>query len=299
MERSTMVSRITDLANVAADKFDQQKAAAVSLASSMQDTITALKESSALTAMLLDKYVAQNAYLDAATGAIVQDLSCSRASVWRTSFSVNRCALGYSPVCRLNWAGKICHAGHCVSCRHDAAATGHVLLVTVLIKAGMVCRIYDAVHSDLHVSCASSSKCTDHGCMVFCLLALRSSASSAPSSRRRLAAMAAGNEGAWEGYRVAVASHYAASGVDDSQAPERARHAGVRQNRVVGGLFLHSTRKLTNPSCAGEGCGSWHADDECHAAVALQAGWWRSCQAVRSSACRMWVMREVNHVVCR
>ncbi len=90
VERNTMVTRITDLANVAADKFDQQTAAATSLAASMQDTIIALRESSALTATLLDKYVAQNAYLDAATGSVVPNLNCSRASVWETSFSISR-----------------------------------------------------------------------------------------------------------------------------------------------------------------------------------------------------------------
>ncbi len=85
-------------------------------------------------------------------------------------------------------------------------------------------------------------------------MACSSASLAASASRRRL--LASSNEQAWEGYRLSFTEYYTASGVDDRQAPERARYAGVRQNRVVGGLFLHTTRKVIAPGCQGEVMGA-------------------------------------------
>jgi len=84
-----------------------------------------------------------------------------------------------------------------------------------------------------------------------CSLPLKSS-----SGQRRLlqqppgATMLAGQEQLWQGYAVSVDAAYSAWGLSLAvSAPERARYAGVKGNRVIGGLFLHSTRKLSNPNC--------------------------------------------------
>lgn len=55
----------------------------------------------------------------------------------------------------------------------------------------------------------------------------------------------------WQGYRLAVHAREANRGVDDSRAPERPRYVGAgRANRVVGGLFLHTTRDPPPRACA-------------------------------------------------
>jgi len=59
-----------------------------------------------------------------------------------------------------------------------------------------------------------------------------------------------GEEQQWQGYRVSVDASYAAQGLSMAmQGPERQRTLGVRGNRVIGGLFLHTTRKLSSPNC--------------------------------------------------
>lgn len=40
-------------------------------------------------------------------------------------------------------------------------------------------------------------------------------------------------------------------GVDERFAPEKAHYVGAGRNRVVGGLFLHTTRKLSTSVCEG------------------------------------------------
>ena len=90
----------------------------------------------------------------------------------------------------------------------------------------------------------------------------------APATRRRLladggsaaapAAAAAGSTNdelaAWQGYQVSLAAARANWAVDEMHALEQARYIGASagHNKVVGGLFLHTTRKASMASCNGE-----------------------------------------------
>eukprot|EP00878_Enallax_costatus_P039271 GHUV01044855.1.p1 GENE.GHUV01044855.1~~GHUV01044855.1.p1 ORF type:complete len:318 (+),score=65.38 GHUV01044855.1:613-1566(+) len=97
-------------------------------------------------------------------------------------------------------------------------------------------------------------------------------ASSTNSTGRRLLAATSGisNSGAgsssgssayvyddmsWDGYIVGLRERDANWLVDDTSIPEQARYVGANpgQNRVIGGLFLHTTRKTldTSKECSG------------------------------------------------
>lgn len=87
-----MVTAISSLANQAMDKFDQQHAAAASLATTMNDAITTMRESAALTEAMREKYVQQTLMVDGATGQLIDDWSCSRTKHWELHFNTSRYA---------------------------------------------------------------------------------------------------------------------------------------------------------------------------------------------------------------
>jgi zinc transporter 1/2/3 len=54
----------------------------------------------------------------------------------------------------------------------------------------------------------------------------------------------------WNGYRLATRGRQANWAVDDALAPERPRHVGAAgANRLVGGVFLHTTRRPPAAPC--------------------------------------------------
>lgn len=59
----------------------------------------------------------------------------------------------------------------------------------------------------------------------------------------------------WEGYKILLKSQEANWAVDDTETPEQARFIGATpgRNRLVGGLFLHTTRKTIDATtdCSG------------------------------------------------
>jgi hypothetical protein len=85
-----MVAALSSLSDEAAAKFDQQASTAATLAASMSDTITAMREAAALNEALAEKYVQQTLMLDAATGQLVDGWACNREKHWELAFSVNR-----------------------------------------------------------------------------------------------------------------------------------------------------------------------------------------------------------------
>lgn len=96
------------------------------------------------------------------------------------------------------------------------------------------------------------------------------SAAVAPAMRRRLledggsaadAASTADELAAWQGYQVSLAAARANWAVDETRAPEQARYVGASagHNKVVGGLFLHTTRKASTSRCNGEHAACMHA----------------------------------------
>lgn len=86
-----MVSALNALSDQAAARFEQQATTAASLAASMSDTITAMREAAALNEAMAERYVQQTLMLDAATGQLVDGWSCNREKYWELAFSVNRC----------------------------------------------------------------------------------------------------------------------------------------------------------------------------------------------------------------
>ena len=60
----------------------------------------------------------------------------------------------------------------------------------------------------------------------------------------------------WDGYMVGLRARDANWLTDDTIIPEQARYVGANsgQNRVIGGLFLHTTRKTldTSKECSGD-----------------------------------------------
>jgi hypothetical protein len=174
---ASMVTALGASADAAATKFDQQKSAATTLAASMQDSITSMREAAALAEQLQAKYVEQTVMLDAATGGIIEDWSCSRTLDWEVGFAVHRAA----------------------------AAAG---------AAGATRRL---LQSDADGSAAGDQ------------LTL------------------------WQGYQLDVADKNRNWMVDETDAPEQARYVGAApgHNKLVAGLFMHSTRKLRTASCSG------------------------------------------------
>jgi hypothetical protein len=85
-----MVAALAALSDEAAAKFNQQASTAATLAASMSDTITAMREAAALNEALAEKYVEQTLMLDAATGQAVDGWSCDRQKYWELRFGVNR-----------------------------------------------------------------------------------------------------------------------------------------------------------------------------------------------------------------
>lgn len=85
-----MVATLSDLSDQAAAKFNMQASAAASLAASMSDTITAMREAAALNEATTEKYVQQTLMLDAATGQAADGWSCDRAKYWELHFGMNR-----------------------------------------------------------------------------------------------------------------------------------------------------------------------------------------------------------------
>jgi hypothetical protein len=173
---SSMVTALGASADAAAAKFDLQKSAATTLSASMQDSITSMREAAALAEQLQAKYVEQTVMLDAATGGIIEDWSCSRTLDWEVGFTV----------------------------RSSTAAVG----------AGAARRL---LQSDADGSAAGDQ------------LTL------------------------WQGYQLDVADKNRNWLVDETDAPEQARYVGAApgHNKLVAGLFMHSTRKLRSASCSG------------------------------------------------
>lgn len=105
--------------------------------------------------------------------------------------------------------------------------------------ASLVCRFADAPGNSSAVHRRS-------------LLRSNSDSSSTPDSPS-----ADAEEVSWEGYKLIVKSKAANWGVDDTEMPEQARYIGAApgHNRLIGGLFLHTTRKTIDAAagCSGEG----------------------------------------------
>jgi hypothetical protein len=87
-----MVAALSALSDQAAAKFNQQTSTAATLAASMSDTITAMREAAALNEQMTEKYVQQTLMLDAATGQLNEDWSCNREKYWELHFATNRYA---------------------------------------------------------------------------------------------------------------------------------------------------------------------------------------------------------------
>jgi hypothetical protein len=58
----------------------------------------------------------------------------------------------------------------------------------------------------------------------------------------------------WQGYQLSVAATERNWAVDETNAPEQARYVGAApgRNKLVAGLFLHTTRKASVGSCTGK-----------------------------------------------
>lgn len=57
----------------------------------------------------------------------------------------------------------------------------------------------------------------------------------------------------WNGYQLAVSDRSRNWAIDETDAPEQARYVGAApgHNKLVAGLFLHTTRKTRTGSCTG------------------------------------------------
>jgi hypothetical protein len=65
---------------------------------------------------------------------------------------------------------------------------------------------------------------------------------------------AAGNQlTVWNGYQLDVSNRMRNWAVDETGAPEQARYVGAApgHNKLVAGLFLHTTKKAQTASCTG------------------------------------------------
>lgn len=87
-----MITALSSSADAAATRFNIQQAAAASLSTAMQDSVTSMREAAALAEQLQAKYVEQTLMLDAATGGIFEDWSCARTTEWEVAFAVSRWA---------------------------------------------------------------------------------------------------------------------------------------------------------------------------------------------------------------
>lgn len=230
-----MVANIAALSGAAADKFGLMATAAGSLTSSTSETIVAMRESAAYTSALLDKVVAQNAMLAGRQEDGAQRYCRSgTGSTWETHFTVSRYGWGLNKVRGRAVKGKLkCWR----SCAGLTKTGSSLLLPTSCVPAAH--------------RCSDSAKATH------------------PAAGRRLLADGGGAADyssadqlqQWEGYTVAVGARYNSSGWNAHNAAERARYAGVRGNRVVGGLFLHTTRRVAAPACeVGSTAARYHPD---------------------------------------
>jgi hypothetical protein len=85
-----MVAALSSLADKAAAKFDEQRAAALSVSAAMKNALTSMRDAAALAEQLQAKYVEQMLMMDAATGSIFEDWNCARTSDWEVEFTVSR-----------------------------------------------------------------------------------------------------------------------------------------------------------------------------------------------------------------
>lgn len=85
-----MVTAINTLADQALAKFNQQAATAATYAASLNDAVTAMRDSAALAEALQQKYVEQTLMIDAATGQVVQEWTCDRSKYLDVHFVVSR-----------------------------------------------------------------------------------------------------------------------------------------------------------------------------------------------------------------
>lgn len=142
-------------------------------------------------------------------------------------------------MCRLHCAmrGRLVTAGMCYK-RHQPA-TGCISKCSCVLSQAAFILLYS-------LSCRSSST---------------TAAAAATTPSRHLLQSDSGSTGVvagdqlslWQGYQLDVAGRARNWAVDETGAPEQARYVGAApgRNKVVAGLFLHTTRKARTASCTG------------------------------------------------
>jgi hypothetical protein len=242
-----MVSSVGGLADAAAAAFDRQLDAAAQLSASMADAITAMRDAVAVTEATQRKYVEQNMMLDAATGNAVSEWSCNRTRRTIMAFTV---------------PGRTTGSGN-----SSADTSGCVLLAAAMYET----TVFLPCGPLAHAVCVAPRTCIGMRVLrlrglplVPAVLCAHEHTRATPCrARRRLAQVsaAAGGAGAatssvWQGYQLAsnivhatnTAGNKGVLGGDDTAATdetEPARYVGglANRNRLIGGLFLHTTRR--------------------------------------------------------
>ena len=198
-----LVASVSALADRAAGGFDEQAAAFAALSGAVSGTVASMREAASYAERLLVEYVGQQAMLDAATGAAGRVAACARPGTFVARFNVT---LPPAPAGAANATANATASGNATAA--DAAAARRRLLA-------------DAANSTAGDGSSSGAAADDSGWAVI-------------------------NDELfeWEGYRVNARAASQRLGADLGDAPERARHIGASEaNRIIGGLFLHATRR--------------------------------------------------------
>jgi hypothetical protein len=219
-----LTASVSALADRAATGFDSQTAAFAALSGAMGDTIVSMREAASYAERLLEEYVQQQTMLEAAMGVGGGgSLGCTRPSRFAVRFNVTYVPPG---------AAVASEAGAPDAMIASAAGTaspgGRRRLMQAAVQGG------DAG--------SGGGVSADDG-----------SGSSGGSDGSRAGSSLISDELVeWEGYRLAVEARGANWGADAALAPERSRCVGgaAGANRVIGGLFLHATRRPAGAACA-------------------------------------------------
>jgi hypothetical protein len=210
---------VSALADRAATGFDAQTASFAALSGAMSDTVVSMREAASYAERLLEEYVNQQVMLDAATGAGGGGAAgCMRPSPFAVRFNVT-------------FRGRA--AGGGAGAAADANATNATANVTA---AATRRRLLQGGAGDTTAGTAGAAAASTTG---------------VGSGSGGSGTLVSGELVEWQGYRLGVEACSANWGADTALAPERPRTVGgAGGNRVIGGLFLHATRRAAAAACA-------------------------------------------------
>lgn len=258
-----MVTAVNTLADQALADFNGQMAAAADRTAAMQDAVTAMREAAALAEAMQQKYLEQTLMINAATGQTSEGEVCNRTRYLNVNFVVSRLVYGrllqqFPGVADQRWITT------------GSASCLAVVDVRSISRPGVRNTPESTARSDLVIKKHSSRRTTTATTACVCICRSNGTSESATASRKRQLLASTGtvdsalfdqssaepltqDTASWEGYQVSLRADAANRAVDETDIPELSRYLGASpgHNKVIGGLFLHTTRRTEQQNSMG------------------------------------------------